>query len=117
MSFIFGFIFGSVFFRRVCGLVCPFALRRLDILVALSRLLGLFVLVISFTLRLEYFLRSFDALTELEKLRESLGFGVKHLGCEIFFNTPLGGITLPTRGSRLLVGVVLRQKTGTSLVT
>ena len=52
---------------------------------AFTGLLSLFVLVISFTLRLEYFLSSFDALTELDKLRESLGFGVKPLGYELFF--------------------------------
>ena len=52
---------------------------------AFTGLLSLFVLVISFTLRLEYFLSIFDALTELDKLRESLGLVVKPLGCELFF--------------------------------
>ena len=43
-----------------------------------------FYLVISFTLRLEYFLFSFEALTELDELREALGCGVKPLDYEFF---------------------------------
>ena len=39
-------------------------------------------LVISFTLRLEYFLGSFKALTELDELRDALGCGVKSLDYE-----------------------------------
>ena len=41
---------------------------------AFTGLLGFFVLVLSLTLRLEIFLESFEALTELENLHESLGF-------------------------------------------
>ena len=41
---------------------------------AFTVLLGFFVLVISLTLRLEIFLGSFEALTELKNLRESLSF-------------------------------------------
>ena len=47
-------------------------------------LLGFFVLVISFTLSLEYFLRSFEALIELDELREALGCGVEPLDYELF---------------------------------
>ena len=49
--------------------------------------LVLFVLVISFTLCLEYFLSSLEALAELNKLREDLGGRVKPLD-DGFFATP-----------------------------
>ena len=42
-------------------------------------MLVFFVLVISFTLHLEYSLSSFEALTELNELREALGCEVKPL--------------------------------------
>ena len=51
---------------------------------AFTRLLGFFVLVISFTLRLEYFLSNFEALTELNDLREALGYRFKPLDDELF---------------------------------
>ena len=57
---------------------------RLGRLVEFTGLLVFLVFVISFTLRLEYFFSSFEALTELDKLRESLGCGVKPLDCEFF---------------------------------
>ena len=43
-----------------------------------------FVLVISFILHLEYFLSFFEALTELDDLREALGCGVEPLDYEFF---------------------------------
>ena len=43
-----------------------------------------FLGVISFTLRLECFLHSFEALTELDELREALGCGFKPLYYEFF---------------------------------
>ena len=49
-------------------------------------LLGFFVLVISFTLRLEYFLSCFEALKELDELCEDLGCGVKPLDYEFFLS-------------------------------
>ena len=45
-----------------------------------------FVLVISSTLRLEYFLRGFEALTENDDLREALGCGFKPLYSEFFLS-------------------------------
>ena len=51
---------------------------------AFTRLL--FVLVIYFTLSLEYFLRSFEELTELYELREALGCRVKPLDYELFLS-------------------------------
>ena len=64
------------------------ALRRLGSLVAFTELLGVLILLISSTLRLEYFLSSFEALTELEELCEALGCVVKPLDDE-FFLPPL----------------------------
>ena len=43
-----------------------------------------FVLVIYFTLRLEYFLRSFEEITELDNLRVALGCGVIPLDYDFF---------------------------------
>ena len=43
-----------------------------------------FVFVILFTLHLEYFLSSFEVLTELNELREVLGCGVTPLDDELF---------------------------------
>ena len=51
---------------------------------AFTGLLGFFVSVISFTLRLENFLSSIEVLTELDELREDLGSGVKPLDDELF---------------------------------
>ena len=44
-----------------------------------------FVMVIYFTMRLEYFLSSFEALTELDELRKALGYGVEPLDDELSF--------------------------------
>ena len=81
---IFDFLLISVFFRGVYGLVWPFALRRCDGLVAFSGLIFYFVLVISYTLRLENFLSSIEALTELNEVLEALCGGVKTLDYEFF---------------------------------
>ena len=43
-----------------------------------------------------------------------LGFRSQTLGLWVLFVAPLRGRTIPTRGYRLLVGVVLRRKAGTS---
>ena len=43
-------------------------------------------LVISFTLRLENFLNSIEALAKLDNLRESLGSGVEPLDDELFLS-------------------------------
>ena len=42
-------------------------------------------MVIYFTMRLEYFLSSFEALTELDELRKALGYGVEPLDDEFSF--------------------------------
>ena len=52
---------------------------------AFTGMLGFF-LVISFTLRLEYFLGSFEALAELDKIREALGCGVYPLDYEFILS-------------------------------
>ena len=51
---------------------------------AFTVLLGFFVLVISFTLRLENLLSSLEALVELNELREAFGGRVEPLDDELF---------------------------------
>ena len=68
--------FVCILFRGFHRLVGPFALCRLGGLVVFSGLFYVFVLVISFTLRVEYFLGIFLALTELDKLRDFLGWWI-----------------------------------------
>ena len=65
-------------------------MRRLGGLVAFTGLLGFFVSVISFTLRLENFLSSIEVLTELDKLRGALGKRFQTLGWWVISSTPLG---------------------------
>ena len=53
-------------------------------IVDVNRTVCFLVLVISFTLRLEIFLSSFEALTELGEILEALGSRVKKLDDEFF---------------------------------
>ena len=67
--------FAAWFYPLLCAKLTGWW-RSLDCLV--------FFLVISFTLRLGYFLSSFEALKELDKLREALGCGLEPLDDELF---------------------------------
>ena len=78
--------FFCILLQGFWGLIWTFALRQLDVLAAFTVLLGFFIPVISFTLRLDNFLGSSKALTELNEIRESLGFWFKLLNYQFFMS-------------------------------
>ena len=80
------FLFIRILFRGVRGLFWPFALRQLGGLVAFTGMLGFFVLVISFILRLENFPCSLKAIAELKNIREALGSRFEPLDDEFFLS-------------------------------
>ena len=112
--FLFGFLFVEVLFWGVRGLLWTFALHRLGGLVAFAGLLVFFCFGDFLHPASGIFPQQFRGAHRIQRDPWGLRLRSQTLGLWLLFATPSVGRTLPTRGSRLLVGIVPRQKAGTS---